>query len=150
MSYLEQFGPPEIEIHEEDYVEKIKKISPFDFINSICYTKQDLMDSENENQYSAFIINRGLGFGSDTIIPANEMNSRPNLDPRMQYDFHRHVIRKAKRYNKWLKAEEENLGVVQEYFGYSFNKAKEALSLLSEEDIAKIKHWLKTSKGGRL
>jgi diacylglycerol kinase family enzyme len=150
MSYLEELGAPEDVASEEEYKEKIKKLSPFDFINSVSYTKQDIMNDDNENQYGAFIVNRGLGFGADTVIAANEMNSRTHLDNRMQYDFLRHVIRKAKRYNKWIKSDEDNIEAVKEYFGYSFNKAKEALKLLSDEDLAEIKVWLATSKGGNL
>lgn len=148
MSYFKELGEPVEEITEEQFEEKIKKISPFDFINSISYTKQDIMNPENETQYNAFIVNRGLGFGADTVIAANEMNSRTHIDERMQYDFLRHVVRKAKRYNKWIKSEESDIEAVKEYFGYSFNKAKETLTLLSKKDLEEIKHWLKTCKGG--
>ena len=65
----------------------------------------------------------------------------------MQYDFLCAVVRKSKRYNKWIKSEEENLDAVQEYFGYSFNKAKEALRILSDDDVVKIKDYLARSKG---
>ena len=150
MSYFKEFGPPVEEVDEKEYVEKVKKLSPFDYLNTITYSKQDIMTEDNESQYPAFIVNRGLGFGADTVIAANEMNSRTHLDNRMQYDFLRHVVRKAKRYNKWIKSEEENIDAVKEYFGYSFNKAKEALTLLSEKDLAEIKSWLATSKGGKL
>lgn len=150
MSYFKEFGPPVEEVDEKEYVEKIKKLSPFDYLNTITYSKQDIMTEDNESQYPAFIINRGLGFGADTVIAANEMNSRPHLDERMQYDFLRGVVRKAKRYNKWIKAEESNIEAVKEYFGYSFNKAKEALTLLSDKEIAEIKSWLATCKGGKL
>lgn len=151
MSYLKELGKPDKAVNEKEFVVKNKKLSPFDYISSICYDKTDLMqDEKDESQYSAFIVNRGLGFGADTVIAANEMNSRPHLDNKIQYDFLKAVIRKGKRYNKWIKAEEENLTVIQEYFGYSFNKAKDALKLLSEEDIVKIRDFLNTSKGGRL
>jgi len=150
MSYFKEFGPPVEEVDEKEYVEKIKKLSPFDYLNTITYSKQDIMTEDNESQYPAFIINRGLGFGADTVIAANEMNSRTHIDYRMQYDFLRHVIRKSKRYNKWIKAEESNLEAVKEYFGYSYNKAKEALTLLSDKEIAEIKGWLATAKGGKL
>lgn len=150
MSYFKEFGPPVEEVNEKEYVEKVKKLSPFDYLNTITYSKQDIMTEDNESQYPAFIVNRGLGFGADTVIAANEMNSRTHLDNRMQYDFLRHVVRKAKRYNKWIKSEEENIDAVKEYFGYSFNKAKEALTLLSDKDLAEIKGWLATAKGGKV
>ena len=91
-----------------------------------------------------------MGFSADTVIPANEMNSRPHIDNKMQYDFLCAVVRKSKRYNKWIKSEEENLEAIQKYFGYSFNKAKEALRILSEDDIVLIKDKLVRSKGGNL
>lgn len=150
-SILEGFGPAVSEINEEEFVEKLAKISPFDFANSINYTKENLIvDDWTENQYNPFIVNRAMGYGADTVIAGNEMNSRSHLDKKMQYDFLCSVVRKKKRYNKWLKSEEENLEAVQQYFGYSFNKAKEALRILTPENIEEIKGYLKSSKGGKL
>ncbi|MBU46973.1 MAG: DNA polymerase [Flavobacteriales bacterium] len=126
-------------------------MSPFDFANSINHTKEDLIvDERTEKEYNPFIVNRAMGFGKDTIIAGNEMNARPHLDNKLQYDFLRSVVRKAKRYNKWLKAEEENIEAIQEFFGYSFIKAKEALSILTETEIDLIKLHLNTSKGGKV
>lgn len=151
VSFIEELGKPFDTVNEDEFSEKIKKISPFDFIGSICFSKEELIvDEKTESQYNAFIVNRGLGFGSDTVIAANEMNSRPHIDKKMQYDFLKAVIRKSKRYNKWIKSEEENLELIQEYFGYSFNKAKEALNILTDTDLSKIKDFMKKSKGGRL
>jgi len=148
---LEGFGEPIEEIDEEEFQQKLKKISPFDFANSINYTKDNLIvDERTENEYNAFIVNRAMGFGKDTVIAGNEMNARPHLDKKLQYDFLKSVVRKSKRYNKWLKSEEENIETIQEFFGYSFFKAKEALNLLSQTDIDLIKLHLSTSKGGKL
>ena len=130
-SILEGFGDPIEEINEEEFQQKLKKISPFDFANSINHTKEDLIvDERTEKEYNPFIVNRAMGFGKDTVIAGNEMNARPHLDNKLQYDFLRSVVRKAKRYNKWLKSEEENIEAIQKFFGYSFMKAKEALKLI--------------------
>ena len=111
---LEGFGDPIEDINEEDFQQKLKKISPFDFANSINFTKENLIvDERTEKEYNPFIVNRAMGFGKDTVIAGNEMNSRPHLDNKMQYDFLREVVRKSKRYNKWLKTEEENIEAVQ-------------------------------------
>ena len=151
MSFLEELGPPVVEVDEKSFSEKVQRISPFDFANSINFTKENLIvDDATEKEYNPFIVNRAMGFSADTVIPANEMNSRPHIDNKMQYDFLCAVVRKSKRYSKWIKSEEENLEAVQEYFGYSFNKAKEALRILTNDDIAKIKHKLVRSKGGHL
>lgn len=126
------------------------KLSPFDFINNICQSKDDIIiDSDTEKQYNTYLINRGLSFGADTIIYANEMNSRPHIEKKLQYDFLRTAIPKKKRYNKWIKAEQdENIELVSEYYGYSMERAKEALSLLTPENIEYIKKRL--FKGGRV
>ena len=148
---LEGFGEAIVEIDEADFQEKLKKISPFDFANSINTTKENLIvDERTEKEYNPFIVNRAMGFGKDTVIAGNEMNARPHLDNKLQYDFLRSVVRKAKRYNKWLKSEEENIEAIQKFFGYSFMKAKEALNLLSETEIDLIKLHLNTSKGGKI
>ncbi len=150
-SILEGFGDPIVEIDESEFEHKLKKLSPFDFANSINHTKEDLIvDERTEKEYNPFIVNRAMGFGKDTVIAGNEMNSRPHLDNKLQYDFLRSVVRKAKRYNKWLKSEEENIEAIQKFFGYSFMKAKEALNLLSETEIDLIKLHLNTSKGGKI
>ena len=123
-------------------------ITPFDFINAISHTKIDLMEQENaESQYKSYVINKGLSFYPDTVIQANEMNSRPHLDRKMQFNFLINIIRSKKRYSKWLKPEKLNdLEVVQEYYGYSKEKARQVLPLLSDEQINYIK--LRIKKGG--
>ena len=147
---LEGFGEPVEEINEEEFQEKLKKISPFDYANSI-YTKDNLIiDERTEKEYNPFIVNRAMGFGKDTVIAANEMNARPHIDNKMQYDFLKDIIRPAKRYNKWIKSEEENIEAIQQFFGYSFMKAKEALNLLNETQIDLIKLHLTSSKGGKV
>ena len=148
---LEGFGDPIVEIDEQEFNIKLKKISPFDFANNINTTKENLIvDERTEKEYNPFIVNRAMGFGKDTVIAANEMNARPHIDNKMQYDFLKDVIRPSKRYNKWIKSEEENIEAIQEFFGYSFMKAKEALNLLNETQIDLIKIHLNSSKGGKV
>ena len=150
-SILEGFGEPIVEVDEKEFEDKLKKISPFDFVNSINYSKENLIvDERTEKEYNPFIVNRAMGFGPDTVIPGNEMNSRHHLDKKLQYDFLKAVVRKAKRYNKCLKSEEESIDAIRKFFGYSFFKAKEALRILSEDDIDRIKLHLNTSKGYKL
>jgi hypothetical protein len=98
------------------------------------------VDEWSEKQYNPYIINRGLSFGADTVIYANEMNSRPHLDRLLQFDFLINTIRPRKRYNKWLKAETvEVLDSIQEYYGYSKEKARQVLPLLSDTQLKTIK-----------
>ena len=76
-SILEGFGEAVEAVNEEQFEDKLKKISPFDFVNSINYSKEDLIvDERTEKEYNPFIVNRAMGFGPDTVIAGNEMNSR--------------------------------------------------------------------------
>ncbi|MBV32909.1 MAG: DNA polymerase, partial [Porticoccaceae bacterium] len=84
----------------------MSKKSPFDFLNSINYSKQNLIkEPQDEKEYVPFIVNRGLGYFQDTIMLANEMNVNCHIDNKMQYDFLKNTVRKRKRFSKWLKAE---------------------------------------------
>ncbi len=125
------------------------KLSPFDYVNSINFTKKDLMiDDVDEKQYLPFMVNRSLSYFPDTVAIANEMNRYHHLDKKLQYHFLINIIRKRKRFSKWNKPDLENdIEVVKEYYGYSNEKAKEALTLLSPEQITIIKK--KVDKGGR-
>ena len=124
-------------------------ISPFDFANAINHSKESLIvDDWSEKQYNPFIVNKSLSYGADTVIYANEMNSRPHLDRRLQFDFLINTVRPRKRYNKWLKAETVDvLATVQEYYGYSIEKARQVLPLLSADQLEQIKN--KLNRGGK-
>jgi hypothetical protein len=88
--------------------------NPFDYTNSITYTKKNLIrDTENpelaEKQYNAFLTNRGLSYFPDTIMYANDMNMRPELDGLLQYEYLLNSIRKNKRFSKWAKASKDEI-----------------------------------------
>ena len=121
-------------------------MSPFALISSISNTKIDIL--ENEKDYTAFMVNRGLSYFPDTVIYANEMNKYHHLDSRLQFSFLINIVRKRKRFSKWVKPELENdLESVKRYYGYSNEKARQVLSLLSPSQIKLIKE--KVNKGGR-
>ena len=124
-------------------------MNPFTFINSINYTKKDIMvDDITEKGYIPFIVNRTLSYFPDTVLMANEMNKYPHLDKLLQFQFLINIVRKRKRFSKWLKpTPESDVEAVKEYYGYNNQKARQALSLLSPENISIIKK--KVNKGGR-
>ena len=45
-SILEGFGEAIVDIDEKEFEDKLKKISPFDFVNSINSTKENLIVDE--------------------------------------------------------------------------------------------------------
>jgi hypothetical protein len=127
-------------------------MSPFDFINAINQSKEDLIaKSDNpelaEKIYEPFIVNRGLSFFTDTILYANEMNRLALLDKKPQFAYLLNSIRPRKRYSKWFKQEKiEKLDIVSEYFGYNKSKAKDIINILTDDQIKIIKE--KLQKGG--
>jgi len=126
-------------------------MSPFDFLNAINTTKENLFekDSQAGKDYKPFLINRGLSYFPDTVFYANQMNQHPGLDKDMQFFFFLNIISRKKRFSKWSKKDEttESLDLVKEYYGYSSEKANEALKVLSEENLIMIKE--KLYKGGK-
>ena len=107
-----------------------------------------MVDSIAENKYSAFLVNRALSQFPDTVIYANEMNLNHHLDPKLQYSFFINIIRKKKRFSKWAKPSvQEDLDVIKEYYGYSTEKAKSVLSLLTSDQIDDLRKRI--YKGGK-
>lgn len=127
---------------------KPKKLTPFDFLGAITYSKESLIvDDDTEKQYQPYIVNRGLANSMDTVIWANEMNSRPHIDKKQQFVFLSKSVPKRKRYDKWAKAEEiENIELVMEYYGFAKDKAEVALSILTQDQLNYISK--KCNKGG--
>ena len=123
--------------------------NPFQYLNAINTTKQDIMtDDIAEKSYNPFMVNRGLSYFHDTVLMANEMNRWHHIDNRLQFDFFINIIRKRKRFSKWLKPETvSDVEVVKEYYGYSNEKARQALTLLTSDQINELKK--KVYKGGR-
>tara|TARA_Y100001980_G_C14528550_1_gene304264 strand:+ start:101 stop:481 length:381 start_codon:yes stop_codon:yes gene_type:complete len=124
-------------------------LNHFDYLNSINLNKKDIMiDDDCEKEYNSFMVNRGLSYFQDTVILANEMNRHHQIDNKLQYHFLINMVRKRKRFSKWAKAQKESdIDAVKEYYGYNNEKARQALTLLSPDQITIIKN--KVSKGGR-
>lgn len=126
-------------------------MNPFEFLNTINYTKKDMMNEnleEVERGYSSYHINRSLSYFSDTVDAANIINRYHHLDNKLQYHFLLNIIRKKRRFSKWIKADPiSDIEVVKQYYGYSNTKAKQALSLLSPDQINIIRQ--KVDQGGR-
>ena len=124
-------------------------MNPFEYLTAINDTKKDIMvDDIAEKGYNGFTTNRSLSYFYDTIQLANIMNQYHHLDKKLQYHFLINTIRKRKRFSKWNKPEtESDIEVVKEYYGYSNEKARQALTLLTSDQINDLKK--KVYKGGR-
>lgn len=124
-------------------------MSPFDYVNAILQNKSELIvDKESEEDYVPFLTNRSLSYHKDCVMFANEMNRRHFADKKMQFDFLLNTVRSKKRpFAKWVKQEKnDDLACIKQVYRFSDEKAREALRLLTDENIQQLKE--KTDIGG--
>jgi len=121
-----------------------------DWLNSLNFTKENLIQEDPSliKDYPPYIINRCLSGHMDCIMFVNEMNKYHFLDKDIQYEFYLNTLRKRKRFSPWLRKDKiSDLEVVKRYYGYSNEKASQALKILSNEQLNFIKQRLDT--GGK-
>ena len=122
----------------------------FDFVESITYGKNDLLaEGEPEKDYVPFLTNKALSYFPDTILYANEMNVNHHLPKDMQYAYLLGSVRQKRRRSSWHKQDADQLKLtelVSHKFNLSYAKARQALTLLSREQIDDLK--TRTEKGG--
>jgi hypothetical protein len=120
------------------------KINPFDYVKAI----NDKTKVEHLKDYNPYLANGSFSQHLDTIMLANEMNKLPRLPARMQFEFLYNSVRRGRRYGKWYKEPEyPHLDYVMEYYGYSKQKALDALQVLTQEQLKEIVKSF--DKGGR-
>lgn len=125
--------------------------SPFDFLNSVNYTKDWIFDGEqSESDYVPFVVNRTLSYTPDSVMWANEVN-RSEIPKEWQYAFLFYALPKRKRYAKWEKRPglAEDVAVLMEAFSYSATKAEVALNVLNEDQLAAIRLELRQHVSGK-
>jgi|TARA_B000000609_G_C24155234_1_gene340047 hypothetical protein len=123
-------------------------VNPFSFVTAINDNKDIMVDDLAEKAYDPFMVNRSLSYFQDTVLSANEMNINHHIDKRLQNDFLINMVRKRKRFSKWDKPNSNSdVEVVKEYYGYNNEKARNALTLLTSEQIDILRQ--KVYKGGR-
>lgn len=138
MSTLNEAFGLEDKPKEQEVVEK--KISIFDILNDLYNAKQYEFVGQVEKVYNAYMINRAMSMGKDVIFYANEMNRYSNLSKRMHFEFLKNSIRSRRRSYKWVKEEkDEYVEIVQFFMKCSKKRAKETISLLSDEQLTELK-----------
>ena len=121
-----------------------------DWLNSINQTKKNLIDEDPslEKEYNPYIINRIYSGNLDSVMFANEMNKYSFLPKKIQYDFYLNSLRSKKRFSPWLRKDKiKDLDYVKRYYGYSNEKAQQALKILTKEQLNFIR--LKFETGGK-
>lgn len=125
--------------------------NPFDFLNSINTSKQNLIREEGRgaSEYAPYLMNKGLSQFADTIMHANEMNVRWHMDKQMQYEFLLHSIRPRKRMSKWAKKEDAELTkTIAELFGCSTKRAEEIRGVVGAKVVEELLKYSKSMYGG--
>lgn len=113
-----------------------------DIIPSIMQNKKDVLsDDESIKEYNPYVVNKTLSNYVDCVMQANNMNLNYQLHAKAQYDYLINTVRAKKRpFAKWHKPEKENdLVAVKLFFGYSDRRAREAIKLLTDEQIDVIR-----------
>ena len=121
-----------------------------DWLNSINQTKKNLIDEDSllEKEYPPYIINRCFSGHLDAVMFANEMNRYAFLPKKMQYDFYLNSLRKKRRGSlRGRKDKVDDLEIVKRYYGYSNEKALQALKILNKEQLNFIRSKFET--GGK-
>ena len=121
-----------------------------DWLNSINFTKENLLEDDPSiaKEYTPYIINKCMSGHIDTLLYSNEMNKFHFFDKKLQFDFYINSVRKKKRFSPWIRKDKiEDLECVKTYYGYSNEKALQALKILSKEQIKIIKQRIDT--GGK-
>ena len=108
-----------------------------------------MTDTDNdelaEAGYNPYLTNKALSYFPDTILYANEMNMHYNADNKLQFQYLLNIVRPKKRFSKWAKRQDsDDFEAVKQYFKYNNAKTEQAISLLSPEQIEKIKTILDT------
>ena len=118
-----------------------------EILPSLLQNKKNILTDDNEKEYKPFIVNKSLSQHNDCILYVNEMNMYPHLDSKLQYQFYLNILNAKKRpYQKWYKStESEDINCIKEYFGYSNEKAKEALRIITSDQLTKIKNVIDKS-----
>ena len=100
-------------------------------------------------KYPAYIVNRCLSGHIDAVLLVNELNRWHGLDNDLQYSFYLNSLRKKRRFSPWQKKEQvEDFDLIKKYFKYSDEKARDALRILTKDQIELIRSKMNTGGKG--
>lgn len=133
------------EVRRDNLIQEVKdskptKVGSFDLLKNINFTKEWVDVEDRGVSYQPFLLNRTLSYGRDSIMYANEMNIHNHIDHQLHFDYFINILRKSKRFNKGFdRSKDELVRLVMKYYGFTYQKSIEAIPLLTDEQISKIK-----------
>lgn len=113
---------------------------PFEYINSVSFTKEYLMDTKyDEKGYNSFLTNRNFSYFTDTLMYAQSMNMCCGIDSKLQYDFYFHSLRKRKRFTKWYKnTPDDELDSIMKVYSCNRTRAQEYKKILTHDQLHEL------------
>lgn len=115
-----------------------RKLSPFDYVKAIGDPKKPWLSPTMEG-YNPYMVNRALSYHAASLLAANKMNTRHGLSAEMQYAFLLGAVKPGRRWAKWVSpVKDERVATVAEVYQTNYQRARQILSLLTEEQFLKI------------
>ena len=121
-----------------------------DYLRDINLEKKNLARQSSE-KLPMFPIMRLLSYHPDAVLYVNEMNRLLSQHDKwdMIYGYLVYELPKRKRFAKMKKMEmNEDVELLMRHFNYSRQKAEQALSVLSEDELLKIRDYELSKEGG--
>ena len=122
---------------------KNKKLTIFDFMNSLTNDKQDrTQDPCFEKEYNPFMMNRWLSMHKHTFWPAYFADQVRGMSKKNHFYFLRELIDKKKvfiQYKKGKKSDKQSK-IIMEYYNVGFEEAEEILNQLDNKQIKLIEN----------
>ena len=143
-THFEIFQPaPEVEVVEEK-----RKNYFYDFLKDISYKKEYIYDEDNKRDYTPYMINRFLSMEQSTVLYAQEMNFRCQLDKDMHYEYLMSAIRPMNRYFKYQKSDKAHADIMllAEFYDINISKAREIFKIHTLDQMVEIQKLM--NKGG--
>ena len=147
-NHFEEFDVEEKFVDDTNYEkfytpEKKYDVKLTDWLNSINYNKEYLLNKDNEKKYPQFVINSILSKSRELIFYIEALNNM-DISNKWHYDFLLNAIPASKRYipffNKKIKKTEE-VELVQRYYNVSYDRALSYFKLLDKNDIENLKKY---------
>jgi len=116
-----------------------------EIIPSILVSGNHILKSDEDyKSYVPYVVNRALSFHYDCIFIVNEINLYPGAMKPVQYTFLLNSVRHYRRpFQPWVKKEViEDIDLIKQYYGYSEQKSKEALTILTRDQLNDIRKRL--------
>lgn len=126
-------------------------MNPFEFVNSISFSKKKFTKEEIEKYYNPYITARTLANYMDTVLLVNEINTvGVQVAPTQHFDFLYFAVRKKNRYSSKIEkdeVEQNKIKLIAEYHDCSFEKASEYLKILSDDNLKAMKREMEDVGG---